>query len=438
MAAEAGREDNEQRGRLARGRYRIDVPDSPALERAQAREVERDVEHLHGPEQVPYGRDELVVLVLVRNGRAYVEPFVEHYFSLGAKHVVFLDNGSTDGTVETLRAYDRVTVLGTGLPYKRYNIAFKRYLIQRFGRGRWTLSVDVDELFDYPFSDMVGLEALLGYLNDNAYTAVVAHMLDMFPGRPLREDGPPADEGGLKESYRFYDISDVRSRPYSEVGDIGNVLGNQEIELLWGGVHRRVFGGSPLLTKHPLLFLDDRLKPMDLSDHWAGNARVADLTGLLLHYKLVDGIYSQVRREIDERRDLNLGGKYDNYSEVLQETPDLLIRNEASRELGGVNELVGTHLVTVSRRYMRIVDSLDGERPERLLGAFFDARAEASALREDLEFTRRRRRIAEDHLMAITSSRGWKALAALGRVRTGARGVLGRLRSGRAGREPKG
>jgi hypothetical protein len=430
---EAPREDVGQRGQLARGRYRLDVPDSPALERAQAREVERDVEHLLGPERVPYGRDELVVLVLVRNGRAYVESFVEHYLSLGAKHIVFLDNGSTDGTIETLKGYDDVTVLRTGLPYKQYNIAFKRYLIERFGRDRWTLSVDVDELFDYPFSDVVGIGALLGYLNENAYTAVVSHMLDMFPGRPLREDGPCAGEGGLKESYRFYDISDVRTRPYSDIGDVGNVLGNEEIELLWGGVHRRIFGCSPLLTKHPLVVLDGRLKPMDLSDHWVGNARVADFTGLLLHYKLVDGIYGQVRMEIAERRDLNLGGKYDKYSGVLQEVPNLLIKNAASKELGRVNDLVGTHLVTVSRRYMKLVDSLDGERPERLLDAFFDARAEASALREELGFTRRRKRVAEEHLRAITGSRSWKALAALGRLKARSRAALDRLRPGKSG-----
>ncbi len=430
MAA-GGIENNERRGRLARGRYRTDVPDTPELERAQAREVERDVERLHGPDEVPYGRDELVVLVLARNARAYLESFVEHYLSLGAKHVVFLDNGSTDGTVETLKRYEGVTVLRSVLPYKRYNVAFKRHLIERFGRDRWTLSVDVDELFDYPFSDVVGLKDLLGYLNENSYTAMVAHMLDMFPGRPLREDGPPAGEGGLKGSYRFYDISDVRARPYSEVGEVGNVLGNAGIELLWGGVQRRVFGGSPLLTKHPLVFLDGRLKPMDLSDHWAGNARVADLTGLLLHYKLTDGLYGQVRREMEERRDLNLGGKYDRYSGILGETPSLQIKNDASRELGSVNDLVGTRLVTVSRRYMELVDGLDENRPGRLLGAFLGAEAEASALRGELEFTRRRRRAAEEHLRAVTGSRGWRILSALGRVRAELGGALGRLRPGR-------
>jgi glycosyltransferase involved in cell wall biosynthesis len=77
-----------------------------------------------------------VVLCLLRNGRPYVRSFAEHYASLGAKHLVFLDNGSTDGTVEALREYDNVTVLRSTLPFKRYQFSMKRYLIERFGRGR--------------------------------------------------------------------------------------------------------------------------------------------------------------------------------------------------------------------------------------------------------------------------------------------------------------
>jgi Glycosyl transferase family 2 len=77
------------------------------------------IEHLHGPEDVPYvGNDELVVLCLVRDGRPWVKSFVEHYFSLGVQHMVFLDNGSSDGTVEVLKNYDNVTIPQTELPLR--------------------------------------------------------------------------------------------------------------------------------------------------------------------------------------------------------------------------------------------------------------------------------------------------------------------------------
>jgi hypothetical protein len=86
---------------------------------------------------------------------------------------------------------------------------------------------------------------------------------------------------------------------------------------------------------------------------------------------------------------------------------------------------------------MGFVDSLDEDRPGKLLDAFFNARAEASALREELEFTRRRKWVAEEHLRAITASRSWKVLVALGRFKARARGVLVRLRPGTPGRGPE-
>ncbi len=68
----------------------------------------------------------------------------------------------------------------------------KQYLIARFGKsGRWCLYVDIDELFDYPYSEVVSLDSFLRYLTSKSYTAVMAHMLDMFPEALVGASGRP-------------------------------------------------------------------------------------------------------------------------------------------------------------------------------------------------------------------------------------------------------
>src|SRR5215211_1203431 len=253
------------------------------------------IEHLHGPQEVDYERDELVVVCLVRDGRPYVKSFVEHYRSLGAKHLFFLDNGSTDGTVEALKNYNNVTVLQTMLPYKEYKHLMKQYLMGRFGKkDRWCLCVDIDELFDYPYSDVVALDSFLGYLSSNSYTAVAAQMLDMFPEEPLSGREGTLEDEPLKERHRFYDISNISRRSIKELHHLhnrNNTLESDEIEMFRDGIQNTIFGSKPLRTKFPLVFTDGRIKPFDRSSHWVDNAKIADITCVLLHYKFLDGYF---------------------------------------------------------------------------------------------------------------------------------------------------
>ena len=52
------------------------------------------IRHISGPKEIKASDDELIVLCKVRNGQYFIASFIEHYFALGAKHIVFLDNKS--------------------------------------------------------------------------------------------------------------------------------------------------------------------------------------------------------------------------------------------------------------------------------------------------------------------------------------------------------
>ena len=122
------------------------------------------------------------MISVVRNGELYVKSFLDHCRSVGVRHFVFLDNGSTDRTVEMLCAHGDVTVLQTNAPYQKYENTMKGYLAERFSPGKWNLCADIDELLDYPFSERLSLRDFLSYLNENHYTAGLAQTRHVFRG----------------------------------------------------------------------------------------------------------------------------------------------------------------------------------------------------------------------------------------------------------------
>lgn len=418
----------------------------PARELAREQEVHSTLEHLHGPEEVPYERDELIVVCPVRDGEPWVRAFIEHHFSLGVRHVVLLDNGSEDGTVAIAREYEGVTVLRTMLPFKTHKLAFKRYLIKRFGKGRWVLCLDMDEMFDYPYSDAVGLRSLLEYLDRGSYTALVTYTLDRFPEEPLLAAAKDTDKS-LKELHDFYDISNVTEQKYRREVSKDNAVSNEEISVPRGGIQSAITGTSALLIRYPLTFVDDEIEIMNTSIHWVNNARIADFTGVIFHYRFAGDLHKYAARAAREESHGGNSARYKKYLEVLEETPDLQIKRETSKRLGSVNDLVDEQFLAVSEDYMTWVDEKESEnpppevlreRPYRLGEAFSRARVKAPAVTEAersdrrrianlkneiaeeqrrAEALRRRQRKMAARLQSMKASRGWRLLLKLGRIR---------------------
>ena len=417
-------------------------------EKVQKSEVHESMLHLHGPKEIQYNLDELVVLCLVRDGRPYVRSFVKHYLSLGAKHIFLLDNGSTDGTVEVASEYENVTVFQSKLPFKYYQATMKQYLVERFARGRWSLSVDIDELFDYPYSDVVELRSFLNYLNERSYTAVVTQMLDMFPEEPLTDAMSTAEDLN-EERHKFYDISNVSVHDYSQykrVGGPNNVLANDEIAVYRDGIKKTIFPNTkPILTKHALIFLDDTIRPMDGSAHKTSNARIADISCVLLHYKFLENLYEFARQAVRQQNYMKDSRKHKLWMETLSREPTLQIKSETSRKLRSVNDLVHNQFLIVSRDYMRRVDEEDrnrgvasGSEPGKLIEALFEARTETRTqhrktrqlelqieqLQESLVRTREKARSSsakarklERQMDDLRTSKSWRLLDKLARMR---------------------
>ena len=115
---------------------------------------------------------------------------------------------------------------------------------------------------------------VLGYLNNNNYTAVVAQMLDMFSDVPLQKLESKVDDV-LNAKYSFYDLSAIKKEDY-----LWSERSNPDIKMYWGEIRKMVFGTNNGLTKSPLVFIDGKARPFVTWHHVRG-ARMADISCLL-------------------------------------------------------------------------------------------------------------------------------------------------------------
>lgn len=311
----------------------------------------RSIRHIHGPKDIPYGRDELIVTCLVRNGSLYLDSYINHYFALGVKYIVFLDNGSTDDTVEVASGHVGVTVLGTDLPYGVYENLLKDYLVRRFSTGRWNLFADVDELFDYPFSEVMGLRSLLGYLGSKGYTAVVAQMLDLFADAPISQLEDPQGTD-LKSKYIYYDTSKVEKWDY-----LWSVPSDSTIRMHRGGVRAALFNTQNGLTKAPLVFVGAGIQVF-VDWHHTQGAQVADFTCVLLHYPFTSTFYEKVKEAAaTSRYGPYTSSEYELYWRRLSQEPALNPRLATSRRYTGTACLLDEGFLVVSPDYLDWVRS---------------------------------------------------------------------------------
>jgi glycosyltransferase involved in cell wall biosynthesis len=321
------------------------------------------VSQLYGPETIPLSSHEAIVTCVVKNGEYYIEHFIEHYTQMGFRHIFFLDNRSTDQTTSIAKKYKNVSVCRTNLSIEGNQGLFKRYLAGKSSTGGWCLDADIDELFDYPGSEVLELQDFLEYLNDNRYTAVVTQLLDMFSDQPLSHLVKKQQVENLKKTYQYYDISEVERMEYCHADVVRknayrNEISNENTELLFGGIRRTLYGSdwltNCLLTKHSL-FCTGQGVELFPHVHFVNNAKLADVSCPMLHYKLTSNALDTALQ--NKQSFPTIGKGYGDFIDFLLKNPDYHIRRSTAVKYEGASVLADRRFLFESDRYREYVAS---------------------------------------------------------------------------------
>lgn len=274
--------------------------------------------------------DHILLFATLRNERLRLPFFLRYYRDLGINHFIVVDNDSNDGSREYLAAQPDVSLWHTTASYKRsrFGMDWLNWLLAKHGTGHWTLCVDPDEFFVYPFCDTRPLRALTDWLDASSIKSFSAMLLDMYPkgpinARPYREGQDPM------EIAQYFDSGNY------------TVTRNRRFGNLWiqGGPRARVFFAdaperAPALNKVPLVRWQKEyafassthmLLPRGLNlvyDEWGGEKA----SGVLLHAKFLDTFAAKADEEMTRNQHYANSHEYKAYKAGLERHPDLWCR----------------------------------------------------------------------------------------------------------------
>ncbi|WP_206050322.1 glycosyltransferase family 2 protein [Oceaniglobus ichthyenteri] len=273
------------------------------------------------------GNDTLLFSTL-RNERIRLPYFLEYYRALGINHFLIVDNGSDDGTGEYLAKQPDVSLWYTTRSYRksRFGLDWMNHLLARYGHRHWTLTVDVDEFFVYPFCETRPIAALTDWLDASAVRSFGTMMLDMYPKGPLSQHSYEEGQNPIDIANWF----DSGNYTISKNSALGN---------LWiqGGPRSRFFlpdqpKKAPALNKTPLVKWNRHYAYIS-STHMLlprGLNKVYDedggekTSGVLLHAKFLNTLGQKAQEEVKRREHFANGAEYQAYHDKLRETdPDL-------------------------------------------------------------------------------------------------------------------
>lgn len=252
--------------------------------------------------------------------------FMKYYRDLGVDHFLFVDNDSDDGGREYLAGQTDVSLWTTRDSYKksRFGVDWLNWLQRRYGHGRWTLVVDVDEFLVYPFCDTRSLHALTDWLDTSSVKSFGAMLLDMYPKGPI--NAVPYAAG--QDPFELASWFDSGNYTIQKNHDYGN---------LWiqGGPRARMFFAdkperAPALNKVPLVKWDrsytyasstHSLLPRGLNlvyDEWGGEKA----SGCLMHAKFLDTFTSKAAEELSRKQHYANSHEYKAYYSTQNKSPD--------------------------------------------------------------------------------------------------------------------
>lgn len=208
-------------------------------------------------------------VAMVKNEADIIESSLRHLVHQGVKHILVVDNGSTDGTYALLQQLKEELPLSVGNDrepayYQSEKMTWLAHQAQKSG-ATWVIPFDADEFW-------YGIDGSLAQALEEAKTQVeVAHLYNAFPARTGGYVLDTCRHADSKVCFRSWDnaVLGMGNHTVLRPGDSGQTQ-VAIVHLPWRSqeqLHRKLAQGAKALELTNL--------PEDLGYHWRANGQLS-------------------------------------------------------------------------------------------------------------------------------------------------------------------
>lgn len=267
----------------------------------------------------------VIAICAVHDSENLIVPYIEHYAGIGVQNFVFIDNDSSDTTIQKIVNKSQNTedlaieVWSTPERFDGFKaMGWKQRMFHHYGLDRWYLNLDVDEHFVYEECESKNVGELTSEVRSLGARAVRAMLLDMYPNLDIT-DGDILSNGftlqDLRNCYAYFDKDTYEGTPSEKYST-----------RIFGGPRTRVFNRHPSLQKYPLMYVEQ--DTLAINPHfwypYSANDASSEVSAALLHYKFLPGDIEKYRRYVASGVHWDNSSQYKSYVDGID-------------KLGGIN-----------------------------------------------------------------------------------------------------
>jgi len=216
---------------------------------------------------------EVRLVVAGFNAEARINDFIKHYKNIGVDRIFYIDNNSTDNSIDVLKQHPDVHVWLQEEKYgdkNKFGVKWMEEILKQYGVGNWCLTVDVDELFVFPDCENTSIKEFIKEQETKGFDSVKAMFIDMYSNKPLIETKLEPDKS-LIETCNYFDVK-------------------------YPGIRYRVMEMGCWMQKQPLLYFRENtvLTP---GMHYIFNSKTpSNIYCCLMHLKFFDDFIDYVNK----------------------------------------------------------------------------------------------------------------------------------------------